>query len=131
MSPNARAHPRLTPALILAWPDAHRAATGAWPTGDLTPVSGVPGRRWQWVDCALCKVTRGLPDGRVHGAVSEPHPAAVPEWGNSILPAGAGPLPGLCPPRGSRCGRRCRVVIMVFGPGAGRSRPPGAGGGSS
>jgi hypothetical protein len=64
MSPKVRAHPRLTPALILAWADAHHAATGRWPTCDLTPVlGGPPGLRWQWVNQALGLGARGLPGG--------------------------------------------------------------------
>jgi hypothetical protein len=64
MSPRAFAHPHLTPALILAWADAHHAATGRWPTCDLTPVAGGPaGLRWQWVNQALGVGARGLPGG--------------------------------------------------------------------
>jgi hypothetical protein len=61
MSPKARARPPFTPDLILAWADAHHAATGRWPTGDLTPVAAEPGLRWRWVDHALGSGGRGLP----------------------------------------------------------------------
>lgn len=64
MSPRTSALPRLTPNRILAWADAHRAATGAWPAADLTPVTvGLPGLRWQWVNHAMRNGSRGLPGG--------------------------------------------------------------------
>jgi hypothetical protein len=64
MSPRTSAPSRLTPALILAWADAHFTATGAWPTADLAPVAGgPPGLRWQWVNQALGVGARGLPGG--------------------------------------------------------------------
>jgi hypothetical protein len=34
--------------LILEWADAHFAATGHWPTADLTSVAGEPSLRWRW-----------------------------------------------------------------------------------
>jgi hypothetical protein len=47
---------------ILEWADAHRAATGCWPTVDSGPVTGAPGETWAKVQGALFKGGRGLPE---------------------------------------------------------------------
>jgi hypothetical protein len=48
---------------ILAWADAHHAATGSWPREGSGPVAGVPGETWSKVGSALSSGTRGLPGG--------------------------------------------------------------------
>lgn len=55
--------PRLTPALILGWADAHHARTGDWPGQDAGPVAAAPGETWLGIDCALAEGLRGLPGG--------------------------------------------------------------------
>jgi hypothetical protein len=50
-------------ARILAWADAHKAATGDWPTSHSGPVWGAPGETWLVVDQALRCGRRGLPAG--------------------------------------------------------------------
>ena len=50
-------------AQILAWADAHRAATGKWPCRSSGPVAGVPGENWLNIDQALRVGVRGLPSG--------------------------------------------------------------------
>lgn len=55
--------PRLTPALILRWADAHHRRTGRWPVQASGPVSGVPGQTWSAIDIALSVGVRGLPGG--------------------------------------------------------------------
>jgi hypothetical protein len=53
----------LTVDQILAWADAHRAATGRWPVEESGPVSGAPGESWGAISLALSKGQRGLPAG--------------------------------------------------------------------
>jgi len=53
----------LTPERILAWADAHHAATGQWPTRASGRVRGVEGETWVSIDMALLKGRRGLPGG--------------------------------------------------------------------
>ena len=53
----------LTVDQILAWADAHHAATGHWPVEDSGPVSGAPGETWKGLSMALLKGYRGLPAG--------------------------------------------------------------------
>ncbi|MBX6313461.1 MAG: hypothetical protein IRY99_11175, partial [Isosphaeraceae bacterium] len=55
--------PPLTVEQVLAWADAHRAATGHWPTRASGPVRGVPGEKWVNLDAALRVGRRGLPSG--------------------------------------------------------------------
>ena len=54
---------RLTVAQILAWADAHRERTGAWPTLLSGAVDGAPGQTWPAVNAALRFGLRGLPGG--------------------------------------------------------------------
>jgi hypothetical protein len=54
---------KLTVAQVLAWADAHRARTGAWPRRDSGPVDGAPGETWVNVNQAMQKGLRGLPGG--------------------------------------------------------------------
>jgi hypothetical protein len=53
----------LSPRQILAWADAHHAATEKWPREKTGPVLGAPGERWRAVDQALKRGDRGLPGG--------------------------------------------------------------------
>ncbi len=56
--------PRLTVEQILAWADAHRAATGRWPKVAPYPVAGSSsGDTWRTIDQALRTGLRGLPEG--------------------------------------------------------------------
>jgi hypothetical protein len=48
---------------VLAWADAHRAATGTWPTDLSGAVAGTDGEVWSALDLALKKGGRGLPRG--------------------------------------------------------------------
>jgi hypothetical protein len=54
---------RLSSDEILAWADAHRAATGSWPSQHSGPIAGAPGETWSKIGSALCNGTRGLPGG--------------------------------------------------------------------
>lgn len=57
----ADACPRpLTESDILAWADAHHAASGRWPTAESGPVGAAPGETWAAVDSALREGHRGL-----------------------------------------------------------------------
>jgi hypothetical protein len=53
----------LTPERILAWADAHHAATSRWPTRQSGRVRGVERERWSSIDMALLRGRRGLPGG--------------------------------------------------------------------
>src|SRR5262249_12786569 len=53
----------LTLVQILAWADAHRAATGAWPRRSSGPVVGAPGENWLNIDQALRVGVRGRAGG--------------------------------------------------------------------
>ncbi len=60
---NRASLPPLTRAQILAWADAHRRRTGAWPMSDSGPIPEAPGETWKAVDLALRYGNRGLPGG--------------------------------------------------------------------
>jgi hypothetical protein len=60
---NPTSLPDLSLDQILAWADAHHAATGAWPTSDSGAVPGAPGERWGTISEALRRGHRGLPGG--------------------------------------------------------------------
>ena len=49
---------------ILAWADAHQAATGRWPSEHSGPIRGVPGETWSTINRALFGGRRGLPGGK-------------------------------------------------------------------
>jgi hypothetical protein len=53
----------LTLARILEWADAHRRATGRWPSRDSGEVVGAYGESWINVEMALIDGHRGLPGG--------------------------------------------------------------------
>jgi hypothetical protein len=55
---------RLTIDQILAWADAHQAATGHWPTRTTGPVTPCSPDTWYTIDLALRHGGRGLPRGR-------------------------------------------------------------------
>src|SRR5262249_14806377 len=54
-----RRRPDLTVDQVLAWADAHRAATGRWPTESSGPVTGGPGEKWSAIRGALGRGQRG------------------------------------------------------------------------
>ena len=58
-----RATTRLTVELILAWADAHHAATGRWPRIDSGPVHDHTDLNWMQVNRGLRDGRRGLPGG--------------------------------------------------------------------
>jgi hypothetical protein len=53
--------PRLTVEQVLAWADAHYAATGEWPSKYTGTVTDAPHESWQKIDNALSNGRRGLP----------------------------------------------------------------------
>jgi hypothetical protein len=55
--------PLLTIEQILAWADAHRAATGSWPKVSSGKVVGSESESWCAINNALSKGQRGLPSG--------------------------------------------------------------------
>jgi hypothetical protein len=55
--------PPLTAEQILAWAEAHRRRTGAWPTASSGEVVGAPEETWRAIDAALTDGLRGLPGG--------------------------------------------------------------------
>jgi hypothetical protein len=59
--PNGRAP--LTVKAILAWADAHKARTGAWPTQGTTDNTSLPRCTWSMINAALRVGRRGLPGG--------------------------------------------------------------------
>jgi hypothetical protein len=75
--------PRLTANGILAWADAHRRRTGAWPNKHSGQVTEAPGETWSGVDAALNFGWRGLRGGsslaRLLGRRrGRPNPSAKP-----------------------------------------------------
>jgi hypothetical protein len=66
---------------ILAWADAHHAATKSWPTVDSGAVECAPGETWRKVDYALKHGSRGLPgDSALGRLLDERRP-----WGRRSL----------------------------------------------
>src|SRR5262249_12299058 len=56
--------PTLTIPEILAWADAHREATGRWPSRNSGPIRDAPyPETWLAVDVGLSQAHRGLPGG--------------------------------------------------------------------
>jgi hypothetical protein len=55
--------PPLSEVRVLAWADAHRRRTGAWPSRHSGPVAGAPGETWRGVDDALRGGGRSLCGG--------------------------------------------------------------------
>jgi hypothetical protein len=52
--------PPLTIQQILAWADAHRAASRRWPNPNSGPILGAPGETWAAIDSSLRVSSRGL-----------------------------------------------------------------------
>ena len=98
LDPAARgSRPDLTVEQVLAWADAHRAATGRWPTNTSGPVDGVPGEKWVNLDAALRLGRRGLPRGTSltrliaeHRGTAAPPAAATRSRGGPDAPAASG-----------------------------------------
>jgi hypothetical protein len=80
---------------ILTWADAHRKATGKWPTVRSGRVAGVPGEFWDNIHRCLCRGHRGLPRGLSLADVldqARPHgPGSRLEIPSSLAPARLGP----------------------------------------
>ena len=68
--------PPLTIAQILAWADAHRAATGHWPKQRSGEVKGASGEFWSSILGHLRNGGRGLPGGQTLGSVLAEHRGA-------------------------------------------------------
>jgi hypothetical protein len=62
-SPAEAGRPDLRLSRILAWADAHRRRTGAWPTAKSGPIPGAQGETWRAVNEALRTNRRGLSGG--------------------------------------------------------------------
>jgi hypothetical protein len=98
LDPAARGiRPDLTVEQVLAWADAHRAATGRWPTITSGPIAGVPGEKWVNLDAALRLGRRGLPRGTnltrlisEHRGTAAPPAAATRSRGGPDAPAAGG-----------------------------------------
>jgi hypothetical protein len=98
LDPAARGiRPDLTVEQVLAWADAHRAATGRWPTITSGPITGVPGEKWVNLDAALRLGRRGLPCGTSltrliveHRGTAAPPAAATRSRGGPAAPAAGG-----------------------------------------
>jgi hypothetical protein len=60
---DGRLRPLLRPEQILAWADAHRRRTGAWPGVLSGPILEASGENWRAVNLALYRGHRGLPGG--------------------------------------------------------------------
>src|SRR5262249_35024608 len=58
-----RSRPRLTLEQVLAWGDAHHAATGRWPAVKSGPIPGITGETWCAINASLRNGFRGLPPG--------------------------------------------------------------------
>ncbi|MGO9920433.1 MAG: hypothetical protein ACLQIB_37800, partial [Isosphaeraceae bacterium] len=72
-APNIYTEPPLAAEQILAWAEAHRAATGRWPSSRSGPVLHAEGERWGSIDTALREGYRGLPGGQLLGRLIRPH----------------------------------------------------------
>jgi len=71
--------PRLTLAQILAWADAHHAATGNWPIRAPVAVTASPSETWDKIDQALRCGDRGLAGGRsLAGVLARHRPFGIP-----------------------------------------------------
>jgi hypothetical protein len=75
---NIRGLPPLAGTQVLAWADAHRAASSRWLTQDSGPVVGAPGKVWANLNQVLISGGRGLPGC----------------WHGTAAPAARGPCPG-------------------------------------
>jgi hypothetical protein len=66
-APNIYTELPLSVERILAWAEAHHAATGQWPSSKSGPVLGAEGERWKTIETALRVGHRGLPGGQSFG----------------------------------------------------------------
>jgi hypothetical protein len=71
--PNRLTRAKLSYDRILSWADAHRAASGRWPTADSGPVTAAPGETWLRIQRALSDGLRGLPGGMPLGRLLAAH----------------------------------------------------------
>ncbi len=79
----------LTVERILAWADAHHAATGRWPSGGSSgPVRDAPGESWAHLDDALRDGRRGLPGGTTLAQLLAEHRQAPNIYTQPPLTAG-------------------------------------------
>jgi hypothetical protein len=90
LDPAARGfRPALTVEQVLAWADAHRAATGRWPTSASGPIAGVPGEKWVNLDAALRLGRRGLPSAtNLTRLIAEHRGAPAPAAAATRSPSG-------------------------------------------
>ena len=72
-APNIYTEPPLAAGQILAWAEAHRAATGRWPSSASGPVLHAEGEHWGSIDTALREGYRGLPGGQSLGRLIRGH----------------------------------------------------------
>jgi hypothetical protein len=70
---NIYTEPLLTVEQILAWADAHRAATGRWPSSQSGRVLDAEGEQWGAIETALRDGYRGLPGGQLLGRLIRGH----------------------------------------------------------
>jgi hypothetical protein len=60
---NSKRLPPLTVEIVRHWAEAHRRATGHWPSKSSGPISGAAGETWLGVDDCFRRGRRGLPGG--------------------------------------------------------------------
>ncbi len=72
-APNIYTEPPLTAEQILAWAEAHLAATGRWPSSQSGPVLHADGEHWASIDTALREGYRSLPGGQSLGRLIREH----------------------------------------------------------
>ena len=120
---NPKDLPRLTIEQVLAWADAHRAATGRWPSSSSGPVAEGSEETWAVVNMALSK---GLPRP-ARRLVAGPPAGEAPAGATAAAVAAEDPHLGPCPPRGhrplARCPRRPRARRPRRDVVGGRCRP--------
>ncbi len=93
---------QLAVAQILAWADAHRDATGDWPTRLSGPVLGASGEFWHTIDCTLYQGWRGLPGGSSLAKLLAEHRGMTPRKRRPDLSVAQDPGVGRRAPRGDR-----------------------------
>ena len=77
--------PALSVEQILAWADAHHAATGRWPSQCSGPIRGVPGETWGEIHKALKYGRRGLPGSTTLIGMLVQHRRRPPRNGPPLL----------------------------------------------
>jgi hypothetical protein len=102
----ARGWPRVCIPEILAWADAHHAATGRWPTTNSGPVRDAPyALNWSAVQRALVRGYRGLPGGQTLARLLEEERGYTPRMSAKAVRARAAKLRRLMAARGGRVRR--------------------------